>query len=53
TVADVDETIRQAEKLGGAVVVPPMDVDGVGRMAVLRDPQGASFSVIRYAFPSE
>lgn len=53
TVTDVDETIRQAEKLGGAVVVPPMDVDGVGRMAVLRDPQGASFSVIKYAFPSE
>jgi hypothetical protein len=53
TVADVDETIRQAEKLGGAVVMPPMDVDGVGRMAVLRDPQGASFSVVKYAFPAQ
>ena len=53
TVADVDTTIREAEKLGGAVLVPPMDVDGVGRMAVLRDPQGASFSVIRYAAPTQ
>ncbi len=53
TVLDVDETIRQAEKLGGAVVMPPMDVEGVGRMAVLRDPQGASFSVIKYAFPAQ
>jgi len=52
-VADVDTTIREAEKLGGAVLVPPMDVDGVGRMAVLRDPQGASFSVIRYAAPAQ
>ena len=25
----------------------------IGRMAVLRDPQGASFSVIKYAFPSQ
>jgi predicted enzyme related to lactoylglutathione lyase len=53
TVADVDATIREAEKLGGAVLVPPMDVEGVGRMAVLRDPQGASFSVIRYAAPAQ
>lgn len=53
TVADVDATIRQAESLGGAVVVPPMEVDGVGRMAVLRDPQGATFSVIKYSFPSQ
>jgi predicted enzyme related to lactoylglutathione lyase len=53
TVADVDATIREAEKLGGAVLVPPMDVDGVGRMAVLRDPQGASFSVIKYAAPAQ
>lgn len=53
TVADVDATIREAERLGGAVLVPPMDVEGVGRMAVLRDPQGASFSVIKYGFPAQ
>jgi predicted enzyme related to lactoylglutathione lyase len=53
TVADVDATIREAEKLGGAVLVQPMDVEGVGRMAVLRDPQGASFSVIKYANPAQ
>jgi hypothetical protein len=29
--------------------MPPMDVPGVGRMAVVRDPQGATFSVITYS----
>lgn len=53
TVADVDATIRQAESLGGTVVMPPMEVDGVGRMAVLRDPQGATLSVIKYSFPAQ
>lgn len=52
TVDDVDQTIRQAEKLGGTVVMPPMEIEGVGRMAVLKDPQGASFSVIKYSFPT-
>jgi predicted enzyme related to lactoylglutathione lyase len=50
TVDNVDETLVQAAKLGGAVVMPPMDVPGVGRMAVVRDPQGATFSVITYSF---
>jgi predicted enzyme related to lactoylglutathione lyase len=50
TVDDVEATILEAEKMGGTVVAPPMDVAGVGRMAVLRDPQGASFSIIKYTF---
>jgi predicted enzyme related to lactoylglutathione lyase len=52
TVEDVDATIRQAEQLGGSVIMPPMVIDGVGRMAVLKDPQGATFSVIKYSFPT-
>jgi uncharacterized protein len=52
TVEDVDATIRQAEQLGGSVIVPPMEVDGVGRRAVLKDPQGAIFAVIKYSFPT-
>src|SRR5205085_9722746 len=40
-VPDVDATIAQATKLGGAVIVPAQTVDQVGRFAVLRDPQGA------------
>lgn len=48
TVGNVDETVKQVESLGGKVVMPPWDVPGVGRMAVIQDPQGASLSVITY-----
>ena len=34
---------------GVPVLVPPMDVPTVGRMAVLQDPQGAVFSVMTYS----
>jgi hypothetical protein len=44
-IEDVDETVTQAEGAGGSVLAPPMDIPEVGRMAVLRDPQGAAFSV--------
>ena len=52
TVEDVDATIRQAEQLGGSQIMPPMEIEGVGRMAVLKDPQGATFAVIKYSFPT-
>jgi hypothetical protein len=51
TVANTDETVAKCQKLGGKVIMPPMDVPTVGRMAVLQDPQGAVFSVIAYAMP--
>lgn len=44
-VADVDQTVALAEKLGGTVQVPVMD-SPQGRFAVLRDPQAGVFSVI-------
>jgi predicted enzyme related to lactoylglutathione lyase len=46
-VADCDATVAQAQKLGAQAIVAPMDVPNVGRFAVLRDPQGAHFSIIR------
>ena len=46
-VEDTDKTVARARELGGTVVVPPMDVPNVGRMATLADPQGATFAVIR------
>jgi predicted enzyme related to lactoylglutathione lyase len=52
TVADVDATARQAVALGGKVVHGPQDIPGVGRFAVLIDPQGAALSVIAYSMPS-
>jgi uncharacterized protein len=49
SVDNVDAAVKQAQQLGGAVVVPPMDIPMVGRFAVLKDPQGAMLSVITYA----
>jgi predicted enzyme related to lactoylglutathione lyase len=52
TVDDVEATCAQVKKLGGSVVMPPFEVPSVGRMAVIKDPQGAVLSVITYAAPS-
>ena len=49
TVDNVDQTVRQAEELGGSVIVPARDIPEVGRFAVIQDPQGAVISVITYA----
>ncbi len=40
-VDNVDETAACAEKLGGTIERAPFDIPGVGRSAVVRDPQGA------------
>ena len=45
-VDDVDTSVAHAEELGGTVMAPGFDVPGVGRMAVLSDPQGAMFNVM-------
>ena len=42
-VPDIDATIRQAEGLGGRVRIPAKSVPGVGRYAILADPQGIVF----------
>jgi len=47
SVADCDASVKQAASLGGTVVLPPQDVPNVGRFAVLADPQGAHFAVIK------
>lgn len=48
-VPDVDATVRRATGLGAAVLAEPQDIPGVGRFAVLRDPQGAAFAVFHPA----
>jgi hypothetical protein len=45
-VPNVDETIAEATRRGGGVLMPAVTMPGVGRFAVLRDPQGAVFAVI-------
>lgn len=46
---DVDAAALKAQELGGEVLLPPVDVPGMGRAAVLRDPQGAAFGVFESA----
>ena len=46
-VDDCDGSVEKAKRLGANVTVPPMDVDTAGRFAVLADPQGAGFAVIK------
>ncbi len=45
-VEDVDLAAARAAELGGQVHVPGFDVPGVGRLAVLTDPNGAAFSIM-------
>jgi predicted enzyme related to lactoylglutathione lyase len=48
-VDDCDASVAKIESLGGSVLMPAMDMEGVGRFAVVADPQGAAFSVIKLA----
>jgi predicted enzyme related to lactoylglutathione lyase len=42
--ADADADVARAAELGGTTLAPPMDI-GVGKIAVLQDPQGAVFAL--------
>lgn len=46
-VDDPDATAGKAAELGGAALMEPMDVPKVGRIAILRDPQGATLGIIK------
>lgn len=52
-VDDVDAAAARAQELGGSVASGPFDVSGMGRMAVMQDPQGAVFAVIRFNGPAD
>ncbi len=52
TVDNADQAVDKAVALGGKLLMPPMDVPTVGRMAVLQDPQGAVFNVMQYEAPA-
>jgi len=53
TVKDVDACAEQVKTLGGKVLHPPTDIPGVGRFAVIADPQGAWLNIITYSMPSK
>jgi uncharacterized protein len=48
-VDDVDSAVAGIEGAGGKVHMPAMDLEGVGRIALVADPQGVPFYVIRGA----
>jgi predicted enzyme related to lactoylglutathione lyase len=50
-VDDTDAKAKKAEALGGKVCAPPADIPGVGRFAVIQDPQGAAFGIIKLDHP--
>jgi predicted enzyme related to lactoylglutathione lyase len=49
-VEDTDSALEKIKSLGGSVQMGPTDV-AAGRFAVVQDPQGASFNVIRLNSP--
>jgi len=46
-VDDCDRTVEKAKGAGAKVMMPPRDIENVGRFAILTDPQGAGFAVIK------
>jgi len=46
-VENVDSAVAKAKELGGKAYVEPMDIQKVGRFAVIGDPQGASISIFK------
>ena len=46
-VDDADAAVKKASALGAKVHMPPTDIPGTGRFAVLADPQGANFALIK------
>ena len=48
-VEDCDATLERARQNGATIVGEPIDAEGVGRFAILRDPLGAMIGVIKPA----
>lgn len=50
TVESAEKAVAKVSELGGKVVLPPFDIV-VGRMAIVSDPQGGTFTVIKMFEP--
>lgn len=48
-VADVDASVLKLRELGGGVIMEPFDIPMVGRVALVTDPQGHPFYLMRGA----
>lgn len=52
-VDDVDAALERTRFAGGSVVQPPMDVAGVGRIALVSDAGGAPVGLLTPVFPTD
>ena len=50
-VDDCDAKAEQAGALGAKTMKPPADIPGIGRFAILLDPQDAAFAIIKLENP--
>ena len=46
-VADVDQSLSKLEAAGGKALMPAMDIPNVGRIAMVTDPQGNPFYIMK------
>lgn len=51
SVANIDESVKKAEALGGKLLSPVTDAGGIGRFAMIADPAGASCALIQLEQP--
>jgi predicted enzyme related to lactoylglutathione lyase len=52
SVDDCDAVAAKAEALGGKLCMGPSDIPNAGRFAVIQDPQGAVFQIIKLLLPA-
>ncbi len=48
-VDDVDVTANKAKEMGAKLFMPPTSMEGVGRLSIMADPQGAMFAIFKSA----
>ena len=48
-VPDLDAAVEHIQRLGGSALSPLVEVPNVGRLQVMKDPQGAMFSILEPA----
>jgi hypothetical protein len=52
-VPDVDESVAAIQRKGGQLYMPAFDIPGIGRVALVTDPQGAAFYVMKPVPPAD
>ena len=53
SVGDVDQAVGRIERAGGKALLAPFDIPNVGRIAMVADPQGAVFYVMKPIPPAD